>query len=100
VALRRVKFRLYPTKKAQATLHYHLRLHQDRYNVGVYHRKIESQKFGQSINYLDQQNCLQIFKQEWTKYNLINFQALHATLKRVGFSCNSFFDHLALGVGM
>ncbi len=94
MALRRATFRLYPTKKINETLHYHRRLHKDLYNAAVYHRKTEYQKFGKSTKYLDQQNCLPAFKEQWTEYKNINSQALQATLKRVDFAFNRFFTGL------
>jgi putative transposase len=95
LALRRATFRLYPTKKINEILHYHRKLHKDLYNAAVYHRKTEYHKFGKSIKYLEQQNCLPEFKEQWTEYKNINSQALQATLKRVDFAFNRFFTGLA-----
>ncbi|WP_413172934.1 RNA-guided endonuclease InsQ/TnpB family protein [Anabaena azotica] len=95
MALRRATFRLYPTQKTNEILHYHRKLHKDLYNAAVYHRKTEYQKFCKSIKYLDQQNCLPAFKDQWTEYKHINSQALQATLKRVDFAFNRFFTGLA-----
>ena len=93
--LRRVTFRLYPTKKVNNVLHYHRRLHKDLYNAAVCNRITSYKKFGKSVSYLEQQNCLPDFKEVWTEYKQINSQALQATLKRVDFAFQRFFKGLA-----
>ena len=65
MATKRVTFRLYPNLEQAKTLHYWRKLHAGLYNACVYHRKTEYQKFGKSINYCDQQNCLPAFKECW-----------------------------------
>jgi putative transposase len=91
---RRATFRLYPTKTVEATLFAQRKLHQYLYNACVYHRKTEYQKFGKSISYFDQQNCLPAFKEQWTDYKNIHSQALQATVKRVDFAFERFFKGL------
>lgn len=94
MALRRATFRLYPTEKVNAELHYHRKLHKDLYNAAVSNRITSYKKFGKSVSYFEQQNCLPDFKEVWTEYKAINSQALQATLKRVDFAFQRFFKGL------
>ncbi len=94
MALRRATFRLYPTTKVNNILHYHRKLHKDLYNSAISNRITSYKKFGKSVSYFEQQNCLPDFKQVWTEYQQINSQALQATLKRVDFAFQRFFKGL------
>ncbi len=94
MALRRATFRLYPSDKVNAELHYHRKLHKDLYNAAVSNRITYYKKFGKSVSYFEQQNCLPDFKEVWTEYKIINSQALQATLKRVDFAFQRFFKGL------
>jgi putative transposase len=69
-------------------------MHKDLYNAAVYHRKTEYQKFGNSINYFQQQNCLPEFKKCLSEYKELGSHALQATLKRVDFAFTRFFKGL------
>jgi len=91
---RRVTFRLYPTRQQEDTLHYWRRLHCNLYNAAVYNRKTQYQKFGHSVSYFEQQNCLPAFKEVWTEYKPLGAHALQATLKRVDFAFTRFFQGL------
>ncbi|QEI42443.1 hypothetical protein BMF77_03051 [Dolichospermum sp. UHCC 0315A] len=95
MALRRATFRLYPNKQVSEMLHYHRKLHKDLYNAAVSNRITSYKKFGKSVSYLEQQNCLPDFKEVWIEYKVINSQALQATLKRVDFAFQRFFKGLA-----
>ncbi|MFH7030885.1 MAG: RNA-guided endonuclease InsQ/TnpB family protein [Heteroscytonema crispum UTEX LB 1556] len=95
MATRRATFRLYPNKKVNEELHYHRRLHKELYNAAVYNRKTSYQKFGKSVSYFEQQNCLPDFKEVWTEYKQISSQALQATFKRVDYAFSRFFQGLA-----
>ncbi|MCC5603017.1 RNA-guided endonuclease InsQ/TnpB family protein [Nostoc favosum] len=94
MALRRATFRLYPTKQVNDLLHYHRRLHKELYNAAVHNRVNYYKKFGKSVSYFEQQNCLPDFKDVWIEYKEINSQALQATLKRVDFAFQRFFKGL------
>ncbi len=59
MALRRATFRLYPNKQVNEMLHYHHKLHKDLYNAAVSNRITSYKKFGKSVSYFEQQNCLQ-----------------------------------------
>ncbi len=96
MATRRITFRLYPTKEVEQKLHYHRQLHKDLYNAAVYNRFTQYQRFGHSVDYLEQQNCLPAFKQVWPEYKEIASQALQATLKRVDLAFRRWFKELAL----
>ncbi|MCM0589900.1 MAG: transposase [Gloeotrichia echinulata IR180] len=94
MALRRATFRLYPTKEVNAKLHYHRKLHQDLYNAAVSNRITSYKKFGKSVSYFEQQNCLPDFKEVWYEYKVCNSQTLQATLKRVDFAFQRFSNGL------
>ena len=81
MALRRATFRLYPNKQVSEKLSYHRQLHKDLYNAAISNRITSYKKFGKSVSYFEQQNCLPDFKEVWTEYKEINSQALQATLK-------------------
>lgn len=91
---RRVTFRLYPKKTQEKQLHYFRRLQKDLYNSCVSLRKVQYQKFGNSISYYDQQKALPEFKKEWIEYKPLGSQALQATVKRVDFAFQRFFKGL------
>ncbi|MFQ4143381.1 RNA-guided endonuclease InsQ/TnpB family protein, partial [Chlorogloeopsis sp. ULAP02] len=94
VTTRRITFKLYPSRQQQKTFHYWRKLHCALYNAAVYNRKTQYQKFGHSVNYLEQQNCLPEFKEVWTEYKPLGSHALQATLKRVDFAFVRFFKGL------
>ncbi|MGL5061344.1 MAG: RNA-guided endonuclease InsQ/TnpB family protein [Microcoleus sp.] len=94
MAVRRVTFRLYPNKAQTAKLHEWRRMHKDLYNAALANRKTQYQKFGHSVNYFEQQNCLPAFKEVWAEYKELGSQALQATLKRVDLAFKRFFSGL------
>jgi putative transposase len=89
--VRRVTFRLYPSKAQNERLHYWRKLHKLLYNACVSQRSTDYKQFGKSINYFDQQNCLPEFKECWTEYKELGSHALQATVKRVDFAFQRFF---------
>ena len=91
---RRITYRLYPSDQEEAQLHYWRRLHCNLYNAAVSNRKTQYQKFGHSVDYFEQQNCLPAFKEVWTEYKKLGSHALQATLKRVDFAFQRFFKGL------
>jgi putative transposase len=95
IVTRRYNFRLYPNKAQEAKLFWARRLHCYLYNAALSHRKTDYEKFGKSVAYLQQQNALPAFKEDWPEYKELNSQTLQATLKRVDFSYNRFFKKLA-----
>jgi putative transposase len=94
MALRRATFRLYPQATVNQKLCYHRKLHKELYNSAVSNRITAYKKFGQSVSYFEQQNCLPDFKEVWTEYKLINSQALQATVKRVDIAFSRFLKGL------
>jgi putative transposase len=94
VTTRRITFKLYPNCQQEKTLHYWRKLHCALYNAAVYNRKTQYQKFGHSVTYLEQQNCLPAFKEVWTEYKPLGSHALQATLKRVDVAFSRFFKGL------
>jgi putative transposase len=69
-------------------------MHQALYNAALYNRKTQYQKFGHSVDYFEQQNCLPAFKEVWTEYKALGSQALQATLKRIDLAFLRFFGGL------
>ena len=62
--------------------------------ASLYDRKVSYQKLGQSITYLDQQNCLPEFKKCWPEYQQLGSQTLQGTVKRVDLAYSRFFQGL------
>ncbi|WP_228059990.1 RNA-guided endonuclease InsQ/TnpB family protein [Plectonema radiosum] len=91
MAIKRITFRLYPSKTQASKMHYRRRLHKDLYNACVEHRKTSYKKFGKSIDYFDQQNCLPEFKGAWSEYKELGSHTLQDTVKRVDFAFKRFF---------
>jgi putative transposase len=91
---RRVTFRLYASKAQAQKLSYWRRMHKDLYNAALYHRQTEYQKFGNKVDYLQQQNCLPEFKKCFPEYKELGSHALQATIKRVDFAYARFFKGL------
>ena len=89
---RRITFRLYPSASCEQKLFEARRLHAYLYNAGVANRKTQYQKFGHSVDYLEQQASLPGFKEVWTEYKALNAGSLQATLKRVDFAFVRFFQ--------
>jgi putative transposase len=69
-------------------------MHKGLYNAALANRKTQYQKFGHSVDYFEQQNCLPAFKQVWREYEELGSHALQATLKRVDFAFQRFFKRL------
>lgn len=69
-------------------------MHKDLYNAAIYNRKTQYEKFGHSVDYFEQQNCLPAFKEVWTEYKALGSHALQATLKRVDMAYQRFFNGL------
>ncbi len=92
--VRRQTFRLYPNKAQTTVLFGARRLYTYLYNACIAHRKTEYERFGRSVSYFDQQNCLPAFKDCWPEYKQLHSQALQATVKRVDLAYNSFFQGL------
>jgi putative transposase len=69
-------------------------MHKDIYNSALSNRKTQYQKFGNKVDYYQQQGSLPAFKEVWTEYKLLNAGSLQATLKRVDFAYQRFFQGL------
>ncbi|WP_300631035.1 transposase [Mastigocoleus sp. MO_188.B34] len=91
MATKRITFRLYPSKTQNDKMHYWRRLHKDLYNACIEHRRTSYKKFGKSVDYYDQQNCLPEFKEQWEEYKELGSHALQDTVKRVDFAFKRFF---------
>lgn len=66
-------------------------MHKDLYNACVEHRRTSYKRFGRSVDYMTQQNCLPEFKECWGEYKELGSHALQATVKRVDFAYQRFF---------
>ncbi len=94
IVTRRVTFRLYPNKSQEAKMHYWRRLHKDLFNACLAERKTAYQRECRSINYFDQQNALPRFKEHFPDYKELGSQGLQATVKRVDYGFQRFFQGL------
>jgi putative transposase len=92
---RRITYRLYPSTSQLNKLFYWRRLHAYVYNGAVSNRITQYRKFGHSVDYYEQQASLPGFKQTWNEYLELNAGSLQATLKRVDFAFQRFFQGLA-----
>jgi putative transposase len=70
------------------------KMHQELYNSALSNRKTQYQKFGNNVDYYHQQGSLPAFKEVWVEYKLLNAGSLQATLKRVDFAYQRFFQGL------
>lgn len=64
------------------------------YNAAIANRKTQYERFGHSVDYFEQQNCLPAFKEVWPEYKVLGAHALQATLKRVDIAYQRFFKEL------
>jgi len=94
MAIRRITYRLYSTATQEKQLYEWRRLHAYLYNAAIANRKTQYEKFGHSVDYFEQQNCLPAFKEVWSEYKALGSHALQATLKRVDISFQRFFQGL------
>jgi transposase len=92
---RRITFKLYPSKSQEVKLFEARRLHAYLYNACIEHRKTSYHKFGKSVSYFDQQAAIVPFKADWPEYKSLNHGSLQATVKRVDFSFQRFFQGLS-----
>jgi putative transposase len=69
-------------------------MHKDLYNAAIANRKTQYERFGRSVDYFEQQNCLPAFKEVWPEYKALGSQSLQATLKRVDIAFQRFFKGL------
>ncbi len=91
---RRITYRLYPTKRQDSKLFEWKRLHCYLYNAALADRRDMYKRWGISVDYYAQQNCLPAFKAEWPEFAELGSHALQATLKRVDFAFERFFKGL------
>ncbi len=75
-------------------MHYWRKLHKDLYNACLVERKTAYQREGRSIGYFAQQNALPRFKENFPDYKELGSQALQATVKRVDYGFQRFFQGL------
>lgn len=91
---RRTTFRLYPTPAQERQLFEWRRLHAYLYNAALAERRDMYKRWGISVDYFAQQNCLPAFKEQWPEFVALGSHALQATLKRVDMAFQGFFKGL------
>ena len=92
---RRITYRLYPSVESSRKLHRARKMHCELYNAAIANRRTQYKRFGHSVDYFEQQNSLPAFKDVWPEYKELGAQTLQATLKRVDFAYQRFFNGLA-----
>ncbi len=95
LVVRRQTFRLYPNKTQERALLSARRLHCYLYNACVAHRRYEYRRNRRTVTYLEQQNLLPEFKQAWPEFAQLNSMTLQATVKRVDYAYQRFFQGLS-----
>ncbi|MFS8884642.1 RNA-guided endonuclease InsQ/TnpB family protein [Synechococcus sp. H70.2] len=95
LVIKRQTFRLYPNKTQERALLSARRLHCYLYNACVAHRRYEYRRNRRTVTYLEQQNLLPEFKQAWPEFAQLNSHSLQATVKRVDFAYQRFFQGLS-----
>ena len=88
---RRVTFRLYPTRQQEKILHQWRRMHCELYNAAVANRRTQYERFGRSVDYLEQQNCLPEFKEVWPEYKPLGSHAHTRNSQASGFRFSTLF---------
>ncbi len=92
---RRITYRLYPSAESSRKLHLARKMHCELYNAALVNRRTQYKRFGHSVDYFEQQNSLPAFKEVWPEYKELGSMALQATLKRVDFAYQRFFNKLS-----
>ncbi|MFS8902587.1 transposase [Synechococcus sp. H60.4] len=95
LVVRRQTFRLYPNKTQERALLDARRLHCYLYNACVAHRRYEYRRNRRTVTYLEQQNILPEFKKAWPEFAQLNSMTLQATVKRVDYAYQRFFQGLS-----
>ncbi|MFS8886655.1 RNA-guided endonuclease InsQ/TnpB family protein, partial [Synechococcus sp. H70.2] len=95
LVVRRQTFRLYPNKTQERALLSARRLHCYLYNACVAHRRYEYRRNRRTVSYLEQQNLLPEFKKAWPEFAQLSSMALQATVKRVDYAYQRFFQGLS-----
>ena len=93
---RRVTFRLYPTRQQKETLLDWRQMRCELDNAAVANLQTQYERFGRSVDYFEQQNCLPAFKEVWPEYKPLGSHALQATLKRVDLAFQRFYGSSAI----
>lgn len=75
-------------------MHWARKMHCSLYNAALADRRDMYKRWGISVDYFDQQNCLPDFKKDWPEYAELGSQTLQATVKRVDFAYQRFFKGL------
>ena len=94
LATRRTTFRLYPHLAQTAKMFEWRRLHCWLYNQALSDRQISYKRDKKSVSYYDQQRAVKVIRQVLPEFKELGSHALQATVKRVDFAYNRFFQGL------
>ncbi|AFZ12640.1 transposase IS891/IS1136/IS1341 family [Crinalium epipsammum PCC 9333] len=94
IATRRTTFRLYPNQAQTAKLFEWRRLHHWLYNQALSDRQLAYKRDRKSVSYYDQQRAVKVIRQVLPEFKELGSHALQATVKRVDFAYNRFFQGL------
>ena len=94
LATRRTTFRLYPNQTQTAKLFEWRKLHRWLYNQALSDRQIAYKRDKKSVSYYDQQRAVKVIRACLPEFKELGSHALQATVKRVDFAYNRFFQGL------
>lgn len=95
--LRKIMYRLYPTRAQEERLAEALRHHQQLYNAALQERIDCYRKTGRGLSYNDQQASLTQIRAEHDEYRAIPVYSTRMTLRRLDKAFKSFFRRVAQG---
>lgn len=95
--VRKITYRLYPSKAQSARLADLLYLHKNLYNAALEERISAYRKAGLSLNYNDQSASLTLIRDEHPDYKSANSSALQQTLRRLDKAFAHFFRRIKKG---
>jgi putative transposase len=94
---RKVRYRLYPSKKQAGRMTEMLRLHQRLYNCALEHRISLYNDPNVSIDFSEQCRQLTVLRADCPEYNEINAQSEQVILKRLDLAYKAFFKRIKKG---
>jgi putative transposase len=97
LAQRKVTYRLYPTKRQDAALFEHLRLHQQLYNAALEQRINAWRVQRHSVTFAEQCRDNTVLRRECPEFSALNAQSAQVTLKRLDHGFQAFFRRVKTG---
>ena len=92
--VRKVTYRLYPSRTQSAALSAALRLHQQLYNAALEQRIDAYRRRGVSLTYADQCHDLTTLRQECPEFATLNCSSQQVTLRRLDKAFKAFFERV------